>query len=113
MALMASSIEMSFSASRLRRTLRSMSIRSLLVRAVVPVAVVQRGKLDLYPPRAELGEAEFPALPVDLKPHPLGIRPGDASRYSRRPGPAVRCRARRFHERRGDQSADRAPPVLR
>src|SRR5579872_6529134 len=113
MALMARSIEMSFSASRLRRTLRSMSIGPLLVRAVVPVVVVQRGKLDLYPPRAELRVAEFPALPVDLEPHSLGIRPGDASRYSRRRGPAVGCRRGRCHERCRDQAADRAPPVLR
>ena len=89
MALMARSIEMSFSASRLRRALRSMSIGFLLVCAQVR-AVVQRGELDLYPSRAELGVAELPALTVNVEPHPVGVRPGDPSRDSLRVGEAAR-----------------------
>src|ERR1700691_4220029 len=73
MALMARFIEMSFSASRLFRTLRSISIGPLLVRAVVGVAI-QRGELDLYPSRAQVGIAELTAGSVDVDPHPAGIR---------------------------------------
>src|SRR5271170_7928069 len=112
MALMARSIEMSFSASRLRRTLRSISIGPLLVRAVAG-GRVQRGELDLYPPPAEFGVAELPALSVDVEPHSPGVRPGDASRYGQRVSQAVRCRTGLWPERRRHQAAGRAPPVLR
>src|ERR1700730_4366952 len=95
MALMARSIEMSFSASRLRMALRSMSIgflRPLVcaqVRTVVQV-VVQRGELDLYPSRAELGVADLPALTVNVELHSVGVRPGDPSRDILRVGEATR-----------------------
>src|ERR1700685_373036 len=109
MALMARSIEMSFSASRLFRTLRSISIGPLLVRAVVGVAI-QRGELDLYPSRAQVGIAELTAGSVDVDPHPAGIRagdtPGDGRIGGRRRGPGLRP------ERRAHHTADRAPPVL-
>src|SRR5260221_13376610 len=110
MALMARSIEMSFSASRPRRALRSMSIGSLLVcacaqvRAVHPAqptlaqptlaqptfAVVQRSELDLYPSPAEFGVAELPALSGNVEPHPVGVRPGDPSRDSLRSSAGAR-----------------------
>src|ERR1700728_4458126 len=114
MALMARSIEMSFSASRLFRTLRSISIGPLLVRAVVGVAT-QRGELDLYPSRAQFGVAELTAGSVDVDPHPAGIRAGDAPGDGRirsgriggsRRGPGLRP------ERRAHHTADRATPVL-
>src|SRR5215469_10248110 len=100
---MARSIEMSFSASRPRRALRSISIGSLLscaqVRTLIrpppqpcpqaqplhalaqPVLVgVQRSELDLDPSRAELGIAEPPALPGDVEPHAVSVSAGDPSR---------------------------------
>src|SRR5262245_24612053 len=132
MALMARSIEMSFSASRPRRALRSMSIGSLLSCAQVrtvhppgrpspcppsrpwpalaqPVLVgVQRSELDLDSSRAELGIAEPPALPRNVEPYPVGVSAGDPSRDSLR----VRGgRDVRRPERDPDQAADGAPPV--
>src|ERR1700689_1734490 len=108
MAFMARSIEMSFSASRLFRTLRSISIGPLLVRAVVGVAI-QRGELDLYPSRAQVGIAELTAG-SDVDPPPAGIRagdtPGDGRIGGSRRGPGLRP------ERRAHHTADRAPPVL-
>src|SRR5215813_9831009 len=81
MALMASSIEMSFSLSRLRRTLRSMSIgppprpraggraRPGGVRA----AGIGRGppELHLHPARPQLGVAELEVLAIDLQDDPV------------------------------------------
>src|SRR5215472_8071150 len=125
MALMARPIEMSFSASRPRRALRSMSIGSLLSCAQVrtgirpptqslpaqPVLVgVQRSELDLDPSRAELGIAEPQALPRNVEPDPLGVSAGDPARDS------LRVRGGRGvmrPERDRDQAADGAPPVLR
>src|SRR5215472_18113215 len=125
MVLMARSIEMSFSASRPRRALRSMSIGSLLSCAQVrtgirpsaqpalaqPVLVgLQRSELDLDPSRAELGIAEPPALTLDIEPDPVGVSAGDPSRDS------LRVRGGRGvlrPERGRDQAADGAPPVLR
>src|SRR3974377_129429 len=90
---MARSIEMSFSASRPRRALRSMSIGSLLicaqVRTVQPArpALTQpalegvgRSELDLYSPRAKFGVAELPAPAFQVEPHTVGVCPGNPSR---------------------------------
>src|SRR5580658_9319577 len=109
MALIARSIEMSFSASRLFRTLRSISIRPLLVRAIVGVAI-QRGEFDLYLPRAQFGIAELTGGSVDVHPHPAGVRPGDAPGDGRSRG--TRSRPRLRQERGGHHAANRAPPVL-
>src|SRR5580700_11746389 len=110
MAFIARSIEMSFSASRLFRTLRSMSIVPLLVRAV---AVVKPGELDLYPPGADLRVSVFAAFPVDVQSHAARVRLGDTARYGQRPGVGIRCGWRPCCDRRADQAADGPPPVLR
>src|ERR1700684_2494341 len=110
MAFIARSIEMSFSASRLRRTLRSMSIVPLLVRAV---AVVKPGELDLYPPGADLRISVFAALAVDIQSHPARVGLGDTPCHGQRPGGAIGCRWRPCVDRRADQAADGPPPVLR
>ncbi len=83
---------MSFSASRLRRTLRSISIGSLLVcaqvRAVVP-AVIQRCELDLYLSRAEVGSSRTRLrIPLTSSVTPLVVRPGDPSVTAAWPGAA-------------------------
>src|SRR5579859_4519838 len=73
---MASSIEMSFSLSRLRSTPRSMSIglytpyqvRAALVRRL-PV-VFELAELHLNLPRPQFRVAELPAFPVDLDEYP-------------------------------------------
>src|SRR5450755_242187 len=102
MALMARSIEMSFSASRLRRTLRSMSIGLLLipalVRAVLAAGVtdgIQAGELDLYPARAEGFIAESQPLAVDVDQHPVLVSAGHPALDGRRVGAAIglECRA--------------------
>src|SRR5215470_18930134 len=83
MALMASSIEMSFSLSRLRRTLRSMSIgpppgprvAGRARRCGVPAAGPGRGpsELHLYPAGAQLGVAELAVLAADFEGDPVLI----------------------------------------
>src|SRR5581483_3791684 len=78
MALMARSIEMSFSLSRLRRTLRSMSIRAppvtgALVRCVRLTAVSGRprfAKLHLHPARSELSIGELTVAAVHVQRDP-------------------------------------------
>src|SRR5438067_962402 len=93
MALMARSIEMSFSLSRLRRTLRSMSIRAPPVTGPRPpclrpaclrpaclrplflwlLAVSARArfaKLHLYPARPQLGVGELTVAAVHLQRDP-------------------------------------------
>src|ERR1022692_40126 len=113
MALIARSIEMSFSASRLRRTLRSISIGLLLVRAVVR-GVIQPGELDLNPPRAEVAIAEPPGIALHVERHAAGIRLADPAVHAVRPGRRlIRRRLRVPLQRSGDQAADRAPPVPR
>src|SRR5712691_9030245 len=82
MALITRSIEMSFSASRLRRTATSMSIWSLLIRAVpglVPAAGIagagrvggvllrQAAELHLHPARAKLAVAHRALRFADLQ----------------------------------------------
>src|SRR5579859_6915606 len=77
MALIARSIEMSFSLSRPRRTLRSMSILASHVPrpgAIKPGAVLAvpgagPGELDLHPPGAELVVVEFDVVTVDVQGH--------------------------------------------
>src|SRR5262245_21360554 len=81
MALMASSIEMSFSLSRLRRTLRSMSIGpppcpwagGRARPGGVRVAGIGRGppELHLHPAWAQLGVAEVEVLAIDLQDDPV------------------------------------------
>src|SRR5215468_7537935 len=77
MALIARSIEMSFSLSRPRRTLRSMSI---LASHVPRLGVIKHGtrlgtvgagpaELDLHLPRAEFGVVEFNPVAVDVQDH--------------------------------------------
>src|SRR5215467_851863 len=80
MAFTASSIEMSFSLSRLRRTLRSMSIGPPpgpragggAGRCGVLSAGIGRGppELHLHPARAQLGVAELKVLAIDLQDDP-------------------------------------------
>src|SRR5215475_8190205 len=80
MALMASSIEMSFSLSRLRRTLRSMSIGPppcprVGGRArrggVTAVGLARKpSEFHLYLARAQFGVTELAALPVGLQGDP-------------------------------------------
>ena len=71
MALIAWSSEMSFSLSRLRSTLRSMSIagRSKLARRMP--------ELHLDGPRAEDGVGEASAGTLDVQGHPVGVGRGD------------------------------------
>src|SRR5262245_34889972 len=95
MAFTASSIEMSFSASRLRRTLRSMSIGPPPgPRAAggagwggVLAAGIGRGppELHLHPARAQLGVAELEVLAVDLQDDPVVTGRDDLSLDGRRP----------------------------
>src|ERR1022692_1077586 len=89
MALITRSIEMSFSASRLRRTAMSMSIWSLLVRAVpglvraVRIAEADRvgvvlfrqaAEFHLHPARTELAVAHRALRTADLQRDALLIR---------------------------------------
>src|SRR5690348_8839726 len=90
MALMTRSIEMSFSASRLRRTVTSISIWSLLVRSsggltgVTRVAdagrlaevvlVGQAAELHLHPAWSELAVTNSALHPVDFQRDALLIR---------------------------------------
>src|SRR5262249_46339948 len=78
MALMASSIEMSFSLSRLRRTLRSMSIGPPPGPRAGGSAGLGRGppELHLHPARAQLGVAELEVLAIDLQDDPVVIGGG-------------------------------------
>src|SRR5580704_16065330 len=105
MALMASSIEMSFSLSRLRRTLKSMSIWLPLVRGPGRHGWAGRAaELHLHLASAQIAVAEVVRLAVDVQGHP--VRPGleDAARHGTRA-------ARR--DRDTDQPAAGPPPVPR
>ena len=75
MALMARSIEMSFSLSRLRRTLKSMSIGLPLVPRLVVVGGAAAAELDLYLARSQFLVAEFALLAADVQDHPVRPRP--------------------------------------
>src|SRR6516164_2344645 len=105
MALMASSIEMSFSLSRLRRTLRSMSIapppcpraggRAGRSGVLAAGPAPRRAELHLHPARAQVGETELTLLAVDLQDDPAvpgGDHPSldglSAPRLAVSPGPA-------------------------
>src|SRR5579859_1462479 len=87
MALTTRSMEMSFSASMLRRTVMSMSIRSLLVRTaglaeaveIAGVVVRQSAELHLHPARPEVAVADRALRTVDLQRDALVI----SSDYSR------------------------------
>src|SRR6202044_2175144 len=89
MALMARSIEMSFSLSRLRRTLKSMSIWLPLVPRLV-VRCAPAAELDLYLAGSQVLITKLQPLPAGLQDHP--VRPGhdDPAQYRvrvpRRPG---------------------------
>ena len=65
MALMARSIEMSFSLSRLRRTLKSMSIWLPLVPRVVVVGGAPAAELDLHLAGSQFLVAELALLAGD------------------------------------------------
>src|SRR5215813_535893 len=94
MALMASSIEMSFSLSRLRRTLRSMSIGPppgpRAGGSAGPCGVLAAGigrrppELHLHLARAQLGVAELEVLAVDLQDDPVVTGRDDPSLDRRR-----------------------------
>src|SRR5215813_11981371 len=104
MALITRSIEMSFSASRLRRTVTSMSIWSLLVR--------QAAELHLHPAWSELAVINSPLRAVDFQRDALLIRVDHScfmvnGTHGRIPL-WFRIPAREWHD---DQPADRAPPV--
>src|SRR5438045_261020 len=105
MALMASSIEMSFSASRLRSAPRSMSI------AVSPVRIGRDvAELQEYLSRAELGVAELTPLTSQFEDH-AGLACGqDPAFHGGRPlrrvgGPAP------AGQRHPDPPPGGAPPV--
>src|SRR6266566_3804812 len=124
MALIARSIEMSFSLSRPRRTLRSMSIlaspvpRPGAIKHAAGLGVPGAGpaELDLHLARAEFGVIEFEAVTVDVQRHRaiagLEDPAPDGRRARRRSGPAG------FHvaadrERGADQPAPGPAPVPR
>src|SRR5215471_8853690 len=94
MALIARSIEMSFSLSRPRRTLRSMSI---LAPPVPGTGAVKHGagpgasglagpaELDLHPPRAEFVVVELDAVALDVDRHGCVTGQENPAAYGRRP----------------------------
>src|SRR5512135_1161637 len=89
MALMARSIEMSFSLSRLRRTLKSMSIRLPLVPRIV-AGGAPAAELDLHLAGSQFLVAELALMAGDVQDHPArpcGNHPAlDGARVPRRPG---------------------------
>src|SRR5579859_1816593 len=97
MALIAWSSEMSFSLSRLRSTLRSMSIagRSKLARRMP--------ELHLDRPRAQHGVGEAAAGTLNVQGHPVGVGHGNPA--------GDRPRAARIGHRHPDQAPHRATPV--
>src|SRR5437763_8935924 len=124
MALIARSIEMSFSLSRPRRTLRSMSI---LASHVPRPGAIKHGtrlgtggvgpaELDLHLPGAELGVVEFNLVTVDVQGHRGVAGHENPAPHGRRP---PRCSLSGLpvvvpagdHERRTDQPARRAAPA--
>src|SRR5262245_21482553 len=140
MALITRSIEMSFSASRLRRTATSMSIRSLLVRcwswATIPrspsraagtgipqiasavrlvgVPVRQAAELYLYSAWSERRVTQHAPRAVDLERDAFLISVDHAPGLRALTSWCVRFRLMiRVGQRHGDQPADRATPVPR
>src|SRR5580692_2290433 len=111
MALIDRSIEMSFSVCRLRSALRSISIGSLLVCALVVGVLIaspgiDRCELDLYLARAELAVAKHAALAIHVQRDSVSARARDAAFYGGS-SLAVTRRDKRGH----DQAADRPAPV--
>src|SRR5262249_35044560 len=89
MALIARSIEMSFSLSRPRRTLRSMSI---LGPPVLRLGAVRHGaglagpaELDLHLPRAQLVVVELDAVALDVQHYRRVAGQQNPAVYGRRP----------------------------
>src|SRR5215471_507639 len=127
MALMASSIEMSFSLSRLRRTLRSMSIGpppgprigGRARRCGVPAAGPGRGpsELHLHPAGAQLAVAELAVLAGDVEDDPVligGHHPSFHGLLPRWPGamrPGAGIRIARPGQRYPHQPARGTAPV--
>src|SRR5512140_955410 len=95
MALMASSIEMSFSLSRLRRALRSMSIGPppgpRAGGSAAPGGLLAAGlgrgppEFHLHPARAQLGVAELEVPAIDLQDDPVVTGRDDPSLDGRCP----------------------------
>src|SRR5215472_13634548 len=77
MALIARSIEMSFSLSKPRRTLRSMSI--------LAPPVPGPAELDLHPPRPEFVVVELNAVAFDVQRHGRVAGQENPAVYGRRP----------------------------
>src|SRR5579875_864102 len=100
MALMARSSEISFSLSRLRSTLRSMSIAG---RSKLRLRVALAAELHLDSPRAQDGVAEPAAglrVAADVQRHSIRVGRDDPAGGDARLG-----------DGHPDQPADRAPPV--
>src|SRR5690242_9286157 len=123
MALIARSIEMSFSLSRPRRTLRSMSI---LAPPVPGPGAVKHGaglgapglagpaELDLHPPWAEFVVVELDAVALDVQRHRRVAGQENPAAYGRRAPRRPRSGGTgsvRRRERRADQPALSAAPV--
>src|SRR5689334_22290604 len=122
MALIARSIEMSFSLSRPRRTLRSMSI---LTSHVPRLGVIKHGtrlgtvgagpaELDLHLPWAEFGVVEFNLVTVDVQSHRGLAGHENPALHGRRPprcSPPTLVVPASHREWRTDQPALRAAPV--
>src|SRR5215470_598883 len=121
MALITRSIEMSFSASMLRRTVTSMSIWSLLVRiAGVPagtveiagVVVREAAELHLHPAWSELAVAHRAFRAVDLQRDALVISSDDSCLLRNGSSRGILLRMMILSgQRDDDQPPDRAPPV--
>src|SRR5579859_5886590 len=114
MALIARSIEMSFSLSRPRRTLRSMSILAPVSRpgAVKPPPGAGLGRpaeLDLHLARAQFGVAELPAVTCDVQRHGRVASREHPALYRRCTGPRAAVR----RQRRAHQPAPGPAPVPR
>src|SRR5215831_3001390 len=114
MALIARSIEMSFSLSRPRRTLRSMSILAPPVPR--PGAVKHRAglgapglagpaELDLHPPRAEFVVVELNAVARHVQRHGHVAGQDNPAMHGRRPPRRSRSAGTRFVRRR-ERGAD-------
>src|ERR1700722_11169291 len=126
MALMARSIEMYFSLSRLRRTLKSISIWLPLVPGLV-VRCAPAAELDLYLAGTQARLAKLQPLPADLQDHPIWPghddpalyrvrvprRPGgqrDAHQAALGPAPVALCRERPVPPGRADLQGVRGLP---
>src|SRR6516162_1990913 len=117
MALIARSIEMSFSLSRPRRTLRSMSILASPVPR--PSAIKHRtrlgaggagpAELDLHLPGAEFGVVQLDLVAVDVQGHRGVTGRQNPALHGRRP-PRTLTVCARHRQRRADKPALRAAP---